>query len=99
MQCKVFSPGEWVEKDVLGKQITFDEITQEIGNLIAISQSTCSRDMYKVVKVEEIRPARDGWDRQLVYFDGHKQRGFIREHYFNETKATNFPARAYRLAT
>ena len=28
-QQKTFKPGDWVEKNVVGKQLTFDEITQE----------------------------------------------------------------------
>lgn len=27
-------PGEWVEEDMLGEKLSFDEIAQNVGNLI-----------------------------------------------------------------
>ena len=95
-QCKTFAPGDWVEKDVLGKQLTFDEIMKEIGNLIILERSTESHEWYKVVRVEKIVLVDEGKQRRLVYYDGVRQRGMINEMYFNENR--RFPERAYRIA-
>lgn len=92
---KIFKPGDWVVEDVLGKELTFDEITQEIGNLIVMDKSTSSHEWYKVVLVEKIVIVKDN-QRRLVYYDGCKQRGLVDEMYFDEN--INHPARAYKLA-
>lgn len=88
-----FKAGDWIEKEHLGDKLTFDEITQEVGNLIIIDKSTVSREWYKVVLVESIVETTDG--RKLVYYDGTRRRGYINEMYFNET--ITFPSRAWRL--
>lgn len=92
--AKVFEPGEWIEKENVGEQLTFDEITQMIGQLIVMDKSTISHAWYKVVMVEQIVMVENG-QRRLVYYDGVKQRGLINEMYFDET--IHFPVRAYRL--
>ena len=92
---KTYKPGDWVEKDVLGKKLTFDEITQMIGEMIVMDKSTSSNEWYKVVLVEKIAIV-EGNQRRLVYYDGCKQRGLVNEMYFNEN--INYPARAYKLA-
>lgn len=33
---KVFKAGDWIEKENVGEQLTFDEITQMIGQLIVL---------------------------------------------------------------
>lgn len=91
-----FKAGDWIEKEYLGQQLTFDEITQEVGNLIVMDKSTVSREWYKVVLVEKIVPYNDK-QRRLVYYDGTKQRGLVNEMYFDE--AVTYPARAWRLKT
>lgn len=99
-KCKAFAPGDWVEKNVLGKQLTFDEIAQEIGNLIIMDKSTESHEWYKVVRVEEIAIVDDFFhdrQRRLVYYDGVKQRGMVCEMFFDENR--RFPARAYKIST
>lgn len=95
-QRKIFNPGDWVEKDVLGKKLTFDEIAQEVGNLIIMDKSTESHEWYKVVRVEKIVLVDGGKQRRLVYYDGARQHGFVNEMYFNENM--RFPARAYKIA-
>lgn len=92
---KTYKPGDWVEKDALGKNLTFDEITQMIGEMIIMDKSTSSHEWYKVVLVEKIVMV-EGNQRRLVYYDGCKQRGLVNEIYFNEN--INYPARAYKLA-
>lgn len=96
-QNKSLQPGEWVEKDVIGKKLTFDEICQRIGKLIVMDKSTASHEWYKVVLVEKIVSIENGTKRMLVYFDGTKQRGFVNERYFDENYIA--PARAWELAT
>lgn len=88
-----FKPGDWIEKENVGKQLTFDQITQMVNQLIVMNKSTASHEWYKVVMVERI--VMDNTQRRLVYYDGVKQRGMVNEMYFDETM--RFPARAYRL--
>ncbi len=87
-------PGDWVEKNVVGKQLTFDEITQNVGNLIIMDKSTSSHEWYKVVLVEKILIV-EGNQRRLVYNDGCKQRGLVNEMWFDESVV--HPARAYAI--
>lgn len=88
-----FKPGDWIEKENVGEQLTFDQITQMVNQLIVMDKSTASHEWYKVVMVERI--VMDNTQRRLVYYDGVKQRGMVNEMYFDETM--RFPARAYRL--
>lgn len=88
-------PGDWVEKEMLGSELTFDEITQMIDQLIVMDKSTASHEWYKVVLVEKIVMVENNTQRRLVYYDGVKQRGLVNEIYFNENMT--YPARAYRL--
>jgi hypothetical protein len=92
---KEFEPGDWIETENVGEQLTFDEITQMIGQLIVMDKSTASHAWYKVVMVEQIVMVANNTMRRLVYYDGVKQRGLVNEMYFNESM--QFPARAYRL--
>lgn len=91
-----FKPGDCVGKDVLGERLTFDEITQEVGNLIVI-QSIPTRESYRVVRVEKIVLVEEGRQRRLVYYDGTRQNGLENEMYFNEDVQRHI--RAYRIAT
>lgn len=90
-----FKPGDWIEKENVGEQLTFDEITQMINQLIVMDMSTVSHEWYKVVMVEKIIMVENNTQRRLVYYDGVKQRGMVNEMYFDETM--QFPSRAYRL--
>ena len=90
-----FKPGDWIEKENVGEQLTFDQITQMINQLIVMDMSTVSHEWYKVVMVERIVMVENNTQRRLVYYDGVKQRGMVNEMYFDE-KMT-FPERAYRL--
>lgn len=92
---KEFEPGDWIETENVGEQLTFDEITQMIGQLIVMDKSTASHAWYKVVMVEQIVMVENNTMRRIVYYDGVKQRGLVNEMYFNESM--QFPARAYRL--
>lgn len=88
------NPGDWIEKDALGPQLSFEEITKEVGNLIVIDQSTSSHEWYKVVLVEEIITI-EGNQRRLIYYDEKKQRGLINEMYFDESMI--HPQKAWKL--
>lgn len=94
---KIFKPGDWVEKNVVGKRLTFDEITQEIGKLIIMELSTVSHEWFKIVRVEKIVLVENGKQRRLVYFDGTRQNGLVNEMYFRDDSP--FQSRAYRIAT
>ena len=90
----VQQPGDWVETH--GKELSFDEITQRIGSLIVMDMSTVSHAWYKIVQVEKI-VEQDG-TRRLVYYDGHKQRGYVGEYFFPPIYTGPHPARAYEVA-
>lgn len=92
---KIFNPGDYVEKAAVGKPLTFDEITSEVGNLIIMDKSTHSHEWYEIVRVERIVTSEG--HRRLVYYDGKKQNGLVDEVYFDEKRV--YPARAYRIAT
>lgn len=92
---KEFKPGEYIDKQYLGRQITFDEITERIGKLIVLEKSTSSHEWFMVALVEKIAIV-EGNQRRLVYYDGHKQRGLINEMYFSESYHS--PVRAFELA-
>ena len=81
---RTFSPGEYVGKEVLGKRLTFDDITRKIGELIIIDKSTSSHEWYEVVMVEKI-VVMDNNQRRLVYNDGGRQRGLVNEMYFDDS--------------
>lgn len=84
-------PGEWLQESQLGKEITFDEIAQSVGKVIAIDKSTQSHAWYKAVLIEKIleRDEYDGRYRRLIYYDGMKQRGYISEMYFQDDNLRN----------
>ncbi len=88
-------PGDWIEKENVGEQLTFDEITQLIDRLIVMDRSTVSHAWYKVVRVEKIVMVENNTQRRLVYYDGVKKLGMVNEMCFDKT--IRFPARAYRL--
>lgn len=77
-------PGEWLEENQLGKEMTFDEIAESVGKVIAIDKSTESHAWYKAVRVEKIleKDEYDRKNRRLIYYDGARQRGLISEMYF-----------------
>lgn len=89
-----FKAGEYIDKQFVSNRITFDEITQRVGQLIVLDKSTQNHEWYMVALVEKIVIV-EGNQRRLVYYDGKKQRGFINEMYFNESFM--FPARAFEL--
>ena len=80
---KTFNAGDYIEKRFCGKRLLFDQVVQNVGKLIAVDMSTATREWYKVVLVEKIVIVEEK-ERMLVYYDGHKQRGYIRERYFSE---------------
>lgn len=91
-------PGEWLQKSQLGEEMTFDEIAQSVGKVIAIDKSTQSHAWYKAVLVEKIleRDEYDGIYRRLIYYDGVKQRGVISEMYFQVEGSRSYQ-RAWRI--
>lgn len=91
-------PGEWLQESQLGEEMTFDEIAQSVGKVIAIDKSTQSHAWYKAVLVEKIleRDEYDGKYRRLIYYDGVKQRGYISEMYFQVEGSRSYQ-RAWRI--
>jgi len=77
-------PGDWLEENRLGEEMTFDEIAESVGKVIAIDMSTESHAWYEAVCVEKIleKDEYDGKYRRLIYYDGVRQRGRISEMYF-----------------
>ena len=90
----VYNPGDWIEENYIGRELTFDEITEMIGKLIVDDLSTTSRKCYKVVQIERIAVGEDGY-RLLFYSDGTRQPGIISERFFDSN--LKFPARIYEL--
>ena len=87
-------PGSFVEENILGDELTFDEIAEMVGEIIILDRSTESRAWYKAVKVEDVFVSNDD-HRHLRYFDGAKQRGIIDEMYFSKSQRS--PQRAWRV--
>lgn len=87
-------PGDWIEEEHVGRELTFDEIADMVGKLIVFDYSTESHKWYKVVQAERISTDERG-RRTLILYDGMKQRGTVDEMYFD--KKIRFPARAYEL--
>lgn len=87
-------PGSLVEENILGDELTFDEIAEMVGEIIILDRSTESRNWYKAVKVEDVFVSNDD-HRHLRYFDGAKQRGIIDEMYFSKSQRN--PQRAWRV--
>ena len=87
-------PGSLVEENILGDELTFDEIAEMVGEIIILDRSTESKNWYKAVKVEDVFVSSD--DRRcLRYYDGAKQRGTIDEMYFDKSQRS--PQRAWRV--
>lgn len=95
IEGQINKPGDWVESDVIGEKLTFDEITQLIGKLIVMDKSNQSHAWYEVVLVEKIIMVENNTRRRLIYYDGVKQRGLVNEMWFDESFV--WPARAYKL--
>lgn len=93
-ECPQIKAGEWVTEDRLGKEISFDEIAENIGEIIILDMSTQSTKWYKAVVVEQIVIGDNG-HRRLVCFDGTRQRGVIDEMWFKPENVN--PSKAYRL--
>ena len=87
-------PGSLVEENILGDELTFDEIAEMVGEIIILDRSTESRNWYKAVKVEDVFVSNDD-HRHLRYYDGAKQRGIIDEMYFSKSQRN--PQRAWRV--
>ena len=87
-------PGSLVEENILGDELTFDEIAEMVGEIIILDRSTESRNWYKAVKVEDVFVSNDD-HRHLRYYDGAKQRGIIDEMYFSKSQRS--PQRAWRV--
>lgn len=90
-QCK---PGTYIEDIRLGEELTFEDITKEVGNLIAIDVGTEGENWYIAVIVEKIHINENG-TRRLVYFDGNRQRRLVDEMYFEKGRRNRL--RAWRL--
>lgn len=89
---KTFKPGEYVEEKFRGRKLTFDDIVNNVGNLIVLDGSTGVFGLYKAVLVEKIVVI--GTQRMFVYYDGTRHRGYVKEEYFSKIK---FPTVAYEL--
>jgi len=95
LKSEKFKPGDWVESDSLGKELTFDEIANSVGKLIIMDMSTVSHAWYKVVQVENIVEHEGA--RRLVYYDGHHQRGYVNERWFTGEWKSAIQSRAWNI--
>lgn len=46
---KTVKPGEWLEEDSLGDEMTFDDITKSVGDIIVLSKHTQNHKWYKAM--------------------------------------------------
>lgn len=95
---KPIEPGDWLNEEQLGAEISFDEIADKyVSKIIIISKFTQSQKGYKAVMVEKIIPKEKngGKYRRLVYYDGARQRGMIDESYFS--KSLTWPVYAWEV--
>lgn len=88
-------PGTWVETH--GRELTFDEVTKHVGQMIIMDKSTESMESFKAVLVEKIITDFETGQRRLIYYDGGRQRGLVDERWFPENYTGRFPARAYEV--
>lgn len=88
-------PGTWVEAH--GRELSFDEVTKRVGQIIIMDKSTESMESFKAVLVEKIITDFETGQRRLIYYDGGRQRGLVDERYFPENYTGRFPARAYEV--
>lgn len=95
---RTFKAGEYIDKQLVGKQIDFDEITQRVGQLIVLDRSTQNHEWFMVVLVEKITMVEVNKTNQrgLVFYDGKKQRGIINEMYFDPSYPY-YPKKAFEL--
>ena len=89
------TPGTWVETH--GRELSFDEITRRVGQMIVIDKSTENHKWFLAVLVEKILTDYETGNRRLIYYDGKKQRGLVDERYFLPNYTGLFPARAYEV--
>ena len=93
---RVFKDGEWLEekdddpKKYRGRELTFDDLENMIGQQIVIKSATCSHTWYKVVRVTRMLQddtTYEGFHRRLVYCDKPKPRkgdncyGYVNEYW------------------
>lgn len=89
------TPGTWVETH--GRELTFDEVTQRVGQIIVMDKSTESHKWFQVVRVEKIFTDYETGQMRLIYSDGSRHRGVVDERWFPENYTGRFPARAYEV--
>lgn len=87
------TPGTWVETH--GRELTFDEVAQRVGQIIIMDKSTENHTWFLVVRVEKIYTDYETGNRRLIYFDGTRQRCLVDEMYFLPRYTGRFPARAF----
>ncbi len=89
-------PGTYVKSH--GRQISFEEVTRRIGQIILVDKSTESQGWFEAVRVEKIYTYPESGERRLIYFDGTRQRGLVDERYFRPDYPGMFPARAFEVS-
>lgn len=77
--------GDYVEEDMLGDLLSFDELTEMIGQLVVNDYSTESKNWYKVVRIDKIHTNDVDGSRSVAVIDGPKKNdiGWIGEYAFN----------------
>jgi len=78
LQSTRLKPGQYVEQH--GKELSFDELSTRIGELVLCDCSTESHEWIKAVRVERIIYGETA--RRLIYSDGRKQHGYVGEYWF-----------------
>lgn len=92
-------PGDWVEQH--GRELTFREAAERIGELLVKDCSTESRQSFKIVRIEKCITYMDGSTliHRIIAYDGHRQRSLLNHRYFKDQGYTgDYPIRMYEVA-
>jgi len=100
-----FKEGEWLDHDdprdqrYIGEELSFEDLTNLVNELIIMTKYTQSRRWLKLVRVHSFtnHPANaiGGYTRNLVYTDGTKSFGRVNEYWFLDN-STSYPVKCYR---
>lgn len=89
-----FKDGEWLDYDdprdqrYVGEELSFEDLTKLVDELILITKYTTSRKWLQVVRVHSFTDypenAISGYTRSLVYSDHTKTHGRVNEYWFTK---------------
>lgn len=91
-------PGEFLSEKDVGKKLTFEDLVEEVGNIVVADFSYSTQRIFKAVKILEIRNFEDG-DSDLLYDDGVDWPGCIhKKDYTNPRSRSRWGTKLYAFA-